>query len=251
LAIYKRLLSFVKGTDRFREILTLARTEDLNDEDAVAKQITFLLGMNSYLGIQNVFKSIVGELSLRPELCRTLREEMASVLKPDPKNTDISKIVELPLLDRTLREILRLHPPVSLIFGRATRDRLIESRSGTCAIGRGELVMGVIPFAHRDPTVFAEPEEFRPDRFLDVAASQHLIWPRGLHDGELSPTNRTCPGKDVAIIIAKLFSIMLLSQFTWRLKDPQPKWERRFFGLNVAAPKGALEVESFHRRDLN
>src|ERR1700678_1192733 len=63
LASYARLLDFVRKAPRFREIVALAHDGGWVDEDAIAKQITFLLGMNSFLGTQNLLKSIVGELS--------------------------------------------------------------------------------------------------------------------------------------------------------------------------------------------
>jgi prostaglandin-endoperoxide synthase 2 len=243
--IYERLLAFVKSSPGFPEILALAQGVGLTDTDAVAKQILFLLGMNSFLGNQNLFKSIVGELSLRPDLCRVLREEIAAVLGPQPGPVDLHKLVAMPMLDKTLREILRLHPPVFFIFGRATRDRFIESASGRFAIAKGELVMGVIALAHRDDKMFVNPDRFDPNRFDDPAASQHLIWPRGLHDSAPSAHDRTCPGKDVAILTAKLFCSTLLSGFTWKLKDPQPQWDHRQYSLNVAAPKGSLDVAHF------
>jgi cytochrome P450 len=239
---YRRLLAFVKTAPRFADIMTLARAEGLTDEDAVAKQITFLLGMNSFLGTQNLLKSVVGELSLRPDLCAVVREEIAAAVRPQAGEVDVPRLARLPILDKTLREILRLHPPVSFIFGRATRDRLIDSKSGTFAVNAGELVMGVIPIAHLDDSVFARPEAFDPNRFDDPVASQHLIWPRGLHDAAVSAQDRTCPGKDVAVLIAKLFCAALLPGFAWTLKET-PQWDRRLFSLNVAAPKGPLDVE--------
>jgi prostaglandin-endoperoxide synthase 2 len=242
LVSYRRLLTFVKTAPRFADIMTLAHAEGLTDEDAVAKQITFLLGMNSFLGTQNLLKSIVGEMSLRPDLCAALRAEIATAVRPAAGEVDVPRLARLPMLDKALREILRLHPPVSFVFGRATRDRLIESKSGTFGIHAGELVMGVIPLAHLDDSVFARPEAFDPNRFDDPAASQHLIWPRGLHDADVSAQDRTCPGKDVAVLIAKLFCAALLPGFVWMLKEI-PQWDRRRFSLNVAAPKGPLEVE--------
>lgn len=244
-ALYPEVLAFVKSAPAFQEIAGLARLEGLTDDESVARQVMFLIGMNAFLGIQNLLKSIVGELSLRPELCEQLRQEMAGSLGPGQTVRDVGVLQSLPLLDKTLREILRLHPPVFLIFGRATCDRTIESDSGIFAVGKGELVMGVIPFAHQDPSVFVNPKEFDPSRFDDEKASEHLIWPRGLHDGPASPGNRTCPAKDFAVMIAKLFCVALLTRCQWRLKDPQPRWDDSKFGLDVAAPVGALDVEWF------
>jgi len=250
LAIYKRLLVLVKAAPRFGDIIGIAREIGLTDEDVIAKQITYVAGMNSFLGLQNLLKSVIGELSSDPKLRDELRQEMEeSLVGGDVANINLGHLARLTLLDNTLREILRLHPPVFLISGRATQERFIESDSGTFKIGKGELVMGVIPFAHHDPSVFPRPEQFDPHRFEDQAAREHLIWPRGLHDGEISPDNRTCPGKDLAVLVAKLFCFAILTKFDWRLRDPRPGWDTRQFSLNVAAPKGPLDVESFHLRE--
>jgi cytochrome P450 len=247
LVIYERLLALVKAAPGFKDILVMAHEEGLHDDEAVAKQICFVLGMNSFLGTQNLIKSVVGELTLRPELREELRREIAESLGPITGPIDLDKLGAMPLLDKTLREILRLHPPVTLIYGRATRDRDIESASGVFHISKDELVMGVIPLAHLDGNVFADPEVFNPARFDLPASSAHLIWPRGLHDSSATPANRTCPGKNVAVTIAKLFAVTLLGKANWTLREP-PQWEKHWFPLNVAAPKGALDVESFTRR---
>jgi len=145
-----------------------------------------------------------------------------------------------------LREILRLHPPVFFIFGRATSDRTLESRSGTFAVRKGDLLMGVIPIAQRDPKIFTAPDEFDQERFTEQTSSEHLIWPRGQHDGEVTARDRTCPGKDVAILITKLFSVALLTKVSWKLKST-PAWDCRNFSLNVAAPKGLMTVARIER----
>lgn len=246
--IYKELLEFIKGAPKFSEIMTAAKEQGLENEDIVAKQIAFMIGMNSFLGTQNFLKSIVGELSDRPDLREALRAEIAVRLSDPQHGSDIMKVSQLPLLDKTLREILRLHPPVYFVFGRAMCDRLIESDAGSFVIRKGELAMGVIPFAHLDEFNFPKPADFNPDRFDEPVASAHLIWPRGRHDDAVLPEDRTCPGKDVAVLIAKLFAVNLLRDFDWQLSMRKQRWEQRFFSLNVAAPVGPLEVKTFRRR---
>jgi prostaglandin-endoperoxide synthase 2 len=246
LGIYGRLLEFVKTSPKFAEIAQLAAAEGLRDQEVLAKHLCFVLGMNSFLGNQNFLKSIIGELNLHAALCDKLRGEIEEAV-PGEGPVDVRRLMQgLPSLDKTLREILRLHPPVFFVYGRATRDRVIESASGEFAIAEGDLVLGVIPMAQRDPGVFDHPEQFDADRFRHPRASEHLIWPRGPHDDPVAPEGRTCPGKDVALVIAKLFCAELLPNYDWRLKNI-PAWSWRFT-LNVAAPKGKLAVTSFARR---
>lgn len=248
LKIFPTLLAFVKQTPAFPEIVELAKSHDITDEDVLAKRLTFLLGMNSFLGTQSLLKSIVGEFGQRPKLQKDLCEEMDAMIGSDPRIADLRCLDKLKMLDRTLREILRLHPPVFFIPGRATRDRILDSSSGTFRIRKGELVLGVLPLAQRDEANFPRPDDFIPDRFEDPQASQHLIWPRGLHDAVVGPQDRTCPGKDLALVIAKLFCITLLRKCSWQLKQP-PTWNTKYFSLNVAAPEGDLSVGGFQYRE--
>ncbi|WP_316205124.1 MULTISPECIES: hypothetical protein [unclassified Bradyrhizobium] len=78
-------------------------------------------------------------------------------------------------------------------------------------------------------------------RFRSPEQRKHLIWPRGLHDDIARANDRTCPGKDVAPAIARAFCMALLTKAEWRMMVPVA-WDKRWFNLNVAAPKGDLPV---------
>jgi cytochrome P450 len=199
--------------------------------------------------MQNLLKSVVGELTIRPELRDALRAEIAGASDAAPTLADIADRARVPTLDSAVREILRLHPPVSFVFGRATVDRQIQSGSGTFVVQKGELLMGVIPFAQRDPHRFPNPDQFDLERYDDPAVSAGLIWPRGPHDGTVKPQDRTCPGKEVGTLFGKLFCVAL-SKFAWELRE-RPDWNHHKFELNAAAPKGLLEVESFRKAPIS
>ncbi len=232
---YADLIAFIRTAPRFRQLADLARAHDV-DEQSLPHRLAFVLGMNSFLGLQSTLKSLIGELSRQAALHHELSAGLQNMSEP--------QIFAQPLLDGFLREVLRLHPPVFFIFGRATRDRALDSVSGTFAIKAGELVMGVLPLAQRDPALFAQPNHFDPNRYHDIVARNGLIWPRGSQDANVQPTDRTCPGKDPALLIAKLFCARLVTNYRWRLARP-PQWSTRHYGLNVAAPVGALNVKQF------
>ena len=243
LRTYPLLLGRVRAAPGFADVLRLARKHELADEDQIANQILFLIGMNSFLGTQCMIKALVGELSCRPELANRLRAEIAAAGVRNP--CLLHQIAKLPLLDGTLRETMRLHPPVTFIFGRATRRRSIDCEAGPFEIAAGELLMGVIPFVHLDPEHFANPEVFDPERHLEPGVDRNLIWPRGGHGASAGPGDRVCPGKDVAMLIGKAFCASLLD-CRWQLDSPAV-WDRRRFSLNVAAPQGPIQVRDFCR----
>lgn len=239
LQMYRRLLRHVMTAPKFNECLQLAQARGLHDPELVAKQLLFVLGMNSYLGFQNLFKSAAGELARQSGMSGALRNEIAAA------QGDLAKT---PRLDRFLREVLRLHPPVFFVFGRATGTRTLDSASGRFKIAKGDLLMGVIPFAHQDPRLFGrDPASFDTDRYDNPSATRHLIWPRGPQDGAVAPSSRTCPGKDASLVFAKKLCIALLTDYDWKL-EKAPEWTRRKYGLNVAAPIGDMAVASFKRR---
>lgn len=233
---YDRLLGAVRGALATSDIVAMARDEGLHDREALAKQLTFLCGMNSFLGLQNLMKSLVGELTLHPAWREAVRREARAG-------------GATPVLDRVIRETLRLHPPVFFVFGRATRNRVLDGETSRFAIREGELVMGVIPFAQNDPVHVPRAEVFDPDRFLDPATgARPLIWPRGLEHARVEPQDHTCPGKDLAFATARRFATALVRDYDWTLAE-RPTWSRRRFSLNVAAPAGALTVGRFARSD--
>ncbi|ACL61267.1 cytochrome P450 [Methylobacterium nodulans] len=241
---YERILDVVRRAPDFPRIAEMAAEEGLHDREALAKQLAFLVGMNSFLGLQNLMKSLVGELSLHPAWQEALRQEDLRQETGLPAGRPAT-----PLLDRVIRETLRLHPPVSFVFGRAIRDRSLDSESGRFRIRKGELVMGVIPFAQNDPVHVPRADVFDPDRFADPrTGARPLIWPRGLEHALVRAQDRTCPGKDAAFATARLFCTALVRDYAWTLTE-RPVWERRRFSLNVAAPKGPLTVERFVRKE--
>lgn len=62
--------------------------------------------------------------------------------------------------DRLITELLRLDGPVQAVLRTATADRTL----GDVTVRAGEPAFVVLGAANRDPAVFSDPDEFRPDR---------------------------------------------------------------------------------------
>ena len=237
--IYANLVQGVQNSPAFKSIVAQATDSAvLRDQTVLARQITFLLGMNAFLGTQSLLKSIVGELGNHPTWRERIREEL--LYKRGPSGG-------ISVVDQILYEVLRLHSPVSFLFGRATIDQDIRSSCGTFRLRKGELLMGVIPFVHRDPRVFRDPEVFDPGRFADGSLVQMLVWPRGSPTAPITSQDKTCPGRDLAFSIGRRFIEKLSRDYDWSLAEPAT-WHPSKPSLNMAAPEGPLVVSSFHCR---
>jgi len=116
-------------------------------------------------------------LAQHPEIFERVCEEVRTqvgVGRPHP-----SDLTKLPLLERTIDESLRMFPIVPFGARIASEDIDIDGR----LLPRKTRVL--IPFStlHHDPSIFAEPRRFDPDRWLrrEPPPYTYLPFSAGLH----------------------------------------------------------------------
>ncbi|WP_435748012.1 cytochrome P450 [Nocardioides sp. SYSU DS0663] len=91
------------------------------------------------------------------------------------------------------QEVRRTTPFVPLLAARATRPATVDG----VRVRRGNrLVLDVLGIDH-DPQRWSEPEEFRPERFLDLAPGAFDLVPQG--GGH--PSGHRCPGESLTLRI--------------------------------------------------
>ncbi|KAG8273722.1 Cytochrome P450 4V2 [Homalodisca vitripennis] len=120
----------------------------------------------------------------------------------------------LPVLDRCIKEAMRLYPPSPMV-GR-TINTPLDTPEGTLPAGTTAIIFTFL--LHRDPSVFSDPSTFNPDRFLPelVTLDTFSFMP-------FSAGPRNCIGKSLAIIELKLILAMILKKF--RVKSLQDSEE--------------------------
>lgn len=143
------------------------------------------------------------ELSLRPDLQSKLRTELLSLSPsftfpnqdstiPDPKTTS-----SLPLLDAILQETMRLWPVIPGGQRRITPEKGC-TLAGYEGIPGGTKVQSNAGVLHMNPDVFPNPEEWRPERWLD-ATDEELAEMRRWFWG-WSSGGRMCVGRNFATL---------------------------------------------------
>ena len=111
------------------------------------------------------------ELARHPAILERLRAEI-DALGPDPEPDVIAR---LPYLTAVCNETLRLHSILTEI-ARVTRAPL---QLGGYTLPPGTTVGVGICAIHHDPTIYPEPERFRPERFLERTYAPFEFLPFG------------------------------------------------------------------------
>ncbi len=155
------------------------------------------------------------ELSRSPADQAAVRDELRRVLGPGPVVGPIplEALRRLEYLGAVLKEALRLWPPVPLL-------PRVNRRGGLTVDGRavpaGAVVELNIYAAHRDPAAWAEPDAFRPGRWLGPAAAEAAAVRGPYAFVPFLAGPRNCVGQKFAMQEAAAMLAVLLSRFELR-----------------------------------
>ena len=166
------------------------------------------------------------ESRLHDELTRALGNRAA---RPED-------LESLPYLDAVIREALRLYPP-AYIVGRLAIEPF---ELGGFSFPAGTTVLMSQWIMHRDPCYFAEPDVFRPERWLDGLAARlpaHAYFPFG-------GGPRRCIGQGFAMMEAALVTATLARRFHFELVAKQLVLPEPLITLR---PRGGIHMK-IHRR---
>jgi cytochrome P450 len=150
-----------------------------------------------------------------PQAAQRARQEVVAAVgagTPGPEH-----LPRMPWLTATLKEAMRLYPPVAAIMARRTTAPI---ELGGWPIPQGAMLR-ISPYVlHRDERSFAQPEAFLPQRFMEGAPPI----PRGAFM-PFGAGPRVCLGQHFAMLEMTLLSAMLLQRFELRLPDNAPPVE--------------------------
>ncbi|EEE54976.1 hypothetical protein OsJ_02583 [Oryza sativa Japonica Group] len=155
----------------------------------------------------------MAELLRNPSVMTKARAEMNHALA-GKKTIEENDVEKLPYLQAVLREAMRLHPAAPILVPhRAEED---GAEIGGYAVPKGSTVIFNVWAIMRDPAAWERPEEFMPERFMDMAEEVDF---RG-KDYKFIPFwagRRLCPGLLMAERVVPFILASLLHSFEWRL----------------------------------
>ncbi|KAG4075516.1 hypothetical protein HA402_003341 [Bradysia odoriphaga] len=134
------------------------QSENLSDDEIVTNAMVLLFGSyeTTAVTLQCCLHNLVTHQSIQEELRADLRKAVGN------KRVTFSTLSDVPLLNRIVKETLRMFPPVSLFVTRVANEHY--EYEGT-VIPKGMPVFIGVSSIHNDPVLWPDPGEFRPARF--------------------------------------------------------------------------------------
>lgn len=132
-----------------------------NDDELMSEVLTLFIAGHETTA--NALSWTMFLLERHPEVLAEVLAEIDGVLAG--RSVSPADIPRMPLLDRVIKESMRVLPPVPVLFFRVPSH---EMPLGPFTLPKGTNVV-VSPYAaHHDPELYPEPKRFRPERWESI-----------------------------------------------------------------------------------
>ncbi|XP_074313400.1 cytochrome P450 736A117-like [Silene latifolia] len=193
-------------TRDFIDILLEVQRNDSSFDMYTVKAVLVDMVAGGIETITTLLEWTMSELLMHPLVMKKLQEEVRGFVKG--KNIiDENDLKDMKYLKAVIKEGLRLHPPLPfLAFREPSQDVRVQNYDIT---GGTHVIINAWAI-QRHPSYWEEPEEFRPERFLNCSALEFKFIPFGAG-------RRSCPGNVFATVEAELALANLVGLFNWEL----------------------------------
>ncbi|KAI0966082.1 cytochrome P450 52E2 [Xylaria arbuscula] len=182
----------------------------------------------------SVLSYLFFELSRRPDIVLTIRDEINNLGTENPTWEDLRS---MKYLNWTLKEALRLNPPVASNTREAVRDTILPRGGGKDGkspvfVTKGTYLRYIPWVMHRRKDIFGDDaEEFRPERWEDLRVTYEYV--------PFNAGPRICIGQQFALTQMALITFRLLQAFkAIERRDERPPIQK--LGINLSMLYGCL-----------
>lgn len=193
-------------------MLRLARDPEHPDQGLSAQELHDQIMVMFQAGHETTATAMTwwsGLIARHPEVAERVHTEVDAVLQgqtPTP-----ATLQQMPWLQASLKEALRLYPPAAGLF---TRRALKDLQVGPWTVRQGQLIAFTPYVIQRDARWFESPDDFKPERFLPGAPEV----PRGAWM-PFGTGPRVCIGQHFALLEMGLMAAMLMLRFKLEWPD--------------------------------
>ncbi|XP_054808226.1 cytochrome P450 84A1-like [Prosopis cineraria] len=222
----------------------VTEAEDLHNSFKLTKDNIKAIIMDVMFGgtetVASAIEWAMAELMRNPEDLKRVQQELADVVGLD-RRVEESDFDKLTYLKCSLKETLRLHPPIPLLLHETAEDAEV---SGYYIPKKSRVMINAWAIG-RDKYSWDEPDAFKPSRFLkqgvaDFKGSNFEFIPFG-------SGRRSCPGMQLGLYALDMAVAHLLHCFTWELPDGMKPSEMDMsdvFGLTAPRASRLVAIPS-------
>ncbi|KAI3467703.1 hypothetical protein Pfo_024366 [Paulownia fortunei] len=219
---------FKMRNDFLSVLLSLPQEDLLSDADMVA-----VLWEMVFRGVDNIailLEWIMARMVLHQDIQAKVQHEIDTYVG-QVRHVRDSDIPNLVYLQATVKEVLRLHPPGPLLSW--ARLAIHDVRLDKSFIPAGTTAMVNMWAIAHDPSIWADPWSFRPERFMEGDFS---IMGSDLRLAPFGSGRRACPGKALGLATVHLWLARILQQFKWLPSQPVDLGECLKLSLEMKKP---------------
>ncbi|XP_031675017.1 cytochrome P450 3A27-like [Oncorhynchus kisutch] len=184
------------------------QTKGLTDHEILSQAMIFIFA--GYETSSSTMSFLAYNLATNPHVMTKLQGEIDTVF-PNKAPIQYEALMQMDYLDCVLNESLRLYP----ISPRLERVAKKTVEINGIVIPKDCIVLVPTWTLHRDPEIWSDPEEFKPERFSKE--NKESIDPYTYMPFGAGPRN--CIGMRFALIMIKLAMVEILQSFTFSICD--------------------------------
>jgi len=178
------------------------------------------------------------------DLESAIQEQLVIIEKHGDELT-FEALNDMDVLHRCIKEALRLHPPLMMLMRHVHQSfEITTSKGEKYVIPKGETVVTSPSFLHRRPSVFEDPDQYKPKRFEKENAYQPFSFQAfggGRHH---------CLGETFAFMQIKVIWSLLLRRFAFEPHVAEADFPLNDYDAMVVGPDRPCTVR-FNRRDIS
>lgn len=190
-------------------LLSLQGSERLSDSDMIAVLWEMIFRGTDTVAV--LIEWILARMVLHPQVQSKVQTELDRIVGGSRAVTE-SDVSEMTYLPAVIKEVLRLHPPGPLLSW--ARLAITDTTVDGYHVPAGTTAMVNMWAITRDPDVWADPLEFKPERFVNGAVPLDFsVLGSDLRLAPFGSGRRTCPGKNLGSTTVTFWVASLLHEF--------------------------------------
>ncbi|CAA2955898.1 cytochrome P450 78A3-like [Olea europaea subsp. europaea] len=195
-------------------LLSLTGTDKLSNSDMIAVLWEMIFRGTDTVAV--LIEWILARMVMHPDVQSRVHIELDKVVGKSRALAE-SDLTEMVYLHAVVKEVLRLHPPGPLLSW--SRLAITDSTVDGYHVPKGTTAMVNMWAIMRDPDVWVDPLEFKPERFMTMNEGEHVDVCGFGSDLRLAPFGsgrRACPGKTLGLTTVTFWVAFLLHEFEFR-----------------------------------